>query len=234
MTEPRKYIDQKMMKSAQRLLEASGRRYPISDQLPAEYLFSEILLRATQAVRGGLRFRRISFVGRRVQVRGKRQLSVGRGVSIGDDTTIDARSIMGVTLRAGSRLGRRGIITSTSHLSLMGKGVEIGQRSGIGDFFHLGASGGVRIGDDVIIGPYFVVHSQEHRYESPDRPIREQGTIQLPVEIGDNCWIGSRVTLLAGTKIGPRTVVASGAVVRGEHAGNEILAGIPARSVRAI
>ena len=185
-------------------------------------------------MRGILRFRRVVFIGRRVRVRGKRQLSLARGVSIGDDTILDARGTRGLALSAGSRLGRSGIVTTTSHLSLMGAGVSIGERSGVGDFFHIGASGGVSIGKDVIIGPYLLVHSQEHNYTDSAVPIRLQGTTQAEVVVGDNCWIGSRVTLLAGTKLGPRTVVAAGAVVMGEHPGGQILAGIPAKSIRLI
>ena len=189
---------------------------------------------AQQALRGLLRFRRVVFIGRGVRVRGKRQLTLARGTSIGDGSVVDARGTRGVVLAPGSRLGRAGFVTTTSHASLLGTGVGLGERSGVGDFFHIGASGGVRIGDDVIVGPYFLVHSQEHNFDDASRPIREQGTTQAEVVIGDNCWIGSRVTLLAGTPLGPRTIVAAGAVVRGEHPGNEILAGVPAKAIRSI
>jgi acetyltransferase-like isoleucine patch superfamily enzyme len=219
---------------AQRLLQHSGRNYAISATIPAGYLLGEIAGRALQALRGVVKFRSVVFVGPRVRVRGKNRLTLARGVYIGDDTIVDARGTRGVSLAPGSRLGRHGIITTTSHLSLMGVGVSIGKRSGIGDFFHIGASGGLHVGEDVIVGPYFLVHSQEHNYLDPEKPIRDQGTTQSEVIIGDNCWIGSRVTLLAGTQLGPRTVVASGAVVRGAHPGNEILAGIPAKPIKQI
>jgi len=221
-------------KLAQKLLSASGRGYKISDEIPSSYLVGEILTRGTQALRGVLRFRKLVFIAPGVRVRGKRQMSLAKGVSIGSDTIIDARGTRGLVMASGSRLGRSGIVTTTSHLSLLGTGVTIGKRSGVGDFFHIGASGGVRIGEDVIIGPYLLVHSQSHNYEDTDKPIREQGTTQAEVVIGDNCWIGSRVTLLAGTKLGPRTIVAAGAVVRGEHPGGEILAGVPAKAIKSL
>lgn len=221
-------------KLAQRLLKLTGRDYAISKTIPPGYLVEEIAGRAVQALRGVLKFRKVVFVGPRVRVRGKNRLSLARGVYIGDDTIVDARGTRGVSLAPGSRLGRNGIITTTSHLSLMGVGVSIGKRSGIGDFFHIGASGGLTVGEDVIVGPYLLVHSQEHNYLDQEKPIRDQGTTQTEVIVGDNCWIGSRVTLLAGTQLGPRTVVAAGAVVRGIHPGGEILAGIPAKAIKQI
>ncbi|WP_368500496.1 acyltransferase [Rhodococcus gordoniae] len=222
----------RLLRVAQRLLQLSGRNYKISADLPAQYLVGEIASRGMQLLRGYLRFHTFAFIGSAVKVRGIDRLIIKRGVSIGSGTIIDARSINGVVLGEGSRLGRRGIVTSTSHLSLMGAGISMGPRSGIGDYFHLGASGGITIGENVIVGPFFTVHSQEHVFSDPSRPIRDQGTQESAVTIGDDCWIGSRVTILAGAKIGPRTVIASGAVVRGEHTGQEVLAGIPARSIR--
>ena len=219
---------------ARQLLRGTGRDYAIAPELQPADLLGEIFTRGTQGVRGLLRFRQLVFIGRQVKMRSRRRITLGRGASIGESSTIDARGARGINLGPGSRLGRFGIITTTSHLSLFGQGVTIGRNSGVGDFFHLGASGGITIGDDVIIGPYFLVHSQGHNYEDATIPIRKQGTSQAEVVIADDCWIGSRVTLLAGTELGPRTVVASGAVVRGKHLGNEILAGVPARQIKQI
>lgn len=219
---------------AQRLLARSGREYAISEQIPTAVLSGELVVRGTQLVRGILRFRRYVFVGPRVRVRGRSGLRLGRGVFIGEDASIDARGRLGVQMAPGSRLGKRGIITTTSHLSFFGEGLRLGAGSGIGDFFHIGASGGVHVGKDVIVGPYFLVHSQEHNFGDESKAIKAQGTTQSPVRIGDDCWIGSRVTLLAGAELGPRTIVASGAVVKGVHPGNEILAGVPAKRIKAI
>jgi acetyltransferase-like isoleucine patch superfamily enzyme len=218
----------------QRLLAKSGRGYTISDEIPTSVLSGELVARGFQLLRGLFRFRKYVFLGRRLRIRGRAGLKMGRGVFIGDDSSIDARGRLGIQMAPGSRLGRRGMITTTSHLSFYGEGLRLGAGSGVGDFFHIGASGGVHVGKDVIIGPYFLVHSQEHNFDDPTRAIKAQGTTQSPVRIGDDCWIGSRVTLLAGAELGPRTIVASGAVVKGHHPGNEILAGIPAKRIKAL
>jgi acetyltransferase-like isoleucine patch superfamily enzyme len=116
----------------------------------------------------------------------------------------------------------------------MGQGFSIGARSGLGDFCHVGAAGGVTIGEDVIAGSYVSFHSQEHVYEDPTTPIRLQGTTEQGISIGDNCWLGARVTFLDGTRIGAGSIVAAGAVVKGEFPPRSIIAGIPAKVIREL
>lgn len=53
------------------------------------------------------------------------------------------------------------------------------------------------------------------------------------VTIGDHVWIGTRVTILSGTKIGDGSVVAAGAIVRGEFPSHSLIAGVPAKVVRS-
>lgn len=219
---------------ATRLIESTGRGYEIDPAIPSRFLAGEVLRRGFQLLRGLLRTGRPIFLDSRVRLRGVRRRSLARGVSIGAGSILDARGSRGLVMASASRLGHYGILTTTSHLSLYGVGLELGQGSGIGDFFHIGGSGGVTIGRNVIIGPHLLIHSQEHEFADATRPIREQGTQQKEVFISDDCWIGSRVTLLAGTYLGPRTVVAAGSVVKGRHEGNEILAGTPARSIRSL
>ena len=54
------------------------------------------------------------------------------------------------------------------------------------------------------------------------------------IEIGENVWIGNRVTLLSGTVIGDNSVVAAGAVVKGEFPANVMIGGVPARIIKNI
>ena len=51
--------------------------------------------------------------------------------------------------------------------------------------------------------------------------------------IGDNVWIGARVTILAGVRIAPGTVIAAGSVVtRSIEEPDMIVGGIPARIIK--
>ena len=53
-----------------------------------------------------------------------------------------------------------------------------------------------------------------------------------PITIGNNCWIGAKVTILDGTKIGNGCIVAAGAVVKGIFPDNVIIGGVPAKILK--
>ena len=115
----------------------------------------------------------------------------------------------------------------------MGTGFFLGARSGLGDYCHVGASGGVILGDDVIAGPFVSFHSQEHVHDRTDIPIRNQGTTERGIRIGDDVWIGARATFLDGTEVGSSSIVAAGAVVKGSFPPGSIIGGVRRRLLRS-
>ena len=50
----------------------------------------------------------------------------------------------------------------------------------------------------------------------------------LPVEVGEGCWIGGRCTILPGVSIGEGCVVAAGSVVASDCRAHGLFAGVPA------
>ncbi len=56
---------------------------------------------------------------------------------------------------------------------------------------------------------------------------------ELPcVEIGNDVWIGARVVILDGVKIGDGSIIAAGAIVTSDVAPYSIVGGVPARLIR--
>jgi acetyltransferase-like isoleucine patch superfamily enzyme len=55
----------------------------------------------------------------------------------------------------------------------------------------------------------------------------------LPVKIGNHCWLGQRSMVLKGAQLGNNVVVAAGAVVTRDFAGNTLVAGMPAKQISA-
>ena len=71
------------------------------------------------------------------------------------------------------------------------------------------------------------IYTREHDIDSPD--FAEVGG---PVFIDDYVYIGTRVTILPGVRIGRGAVVASGAVVTRDVPAFHLVGGVPAKFIR--
>mgnify|MGYP000091352893 CR=1 FL=1 len=70
-------------------------------------------------------------------------------------------------------------------------------------------------------------------FENPEKLIRRQGALPVnPVEIGDDVWIGTRVIVLPGVKLGAGCVIGAGSVVTRDIPPLAVAAGNPARVIR--
>ena len=69
------------------------------------------------------------------------------------------------------------------------------------------------IGDGTIFGENVKIYDHNHKYSSPDILIKHQGYTTAPIHIGNNCWIGSNVTILKGVSIGDNCVIGAGCVI---------------------
>jgi len=131
------------------------------------------------------------------------------------------------------------------HRSRHADGVSIGDDSGIyvDTDFLTGPAGRVRIGNfcsiggavfvtngTISIGDYaFVAH--EVTFTDSQFAVPFDGDdVELGPEtiVGENAWIGARVTVLGGSHIGDNAVIGAGAVLSGEVPAFSIAAGNPA------
>ncbi|WP_338874382.1 sugar O-acetyltransferase [Spirosoma sp. SC4-14] len=90
--------------------------------------------------------------------------------------------------------------------------------------------GGITIEDDVQIGPRVNLTSENHPLDPADR----KTVIPRPVVIKQNVWIGAGATILPGVTIGENAIVAAGAVVSRDVPPNTVVAGVPAKVVKAL
>jgi maltose O-acetyltransferase len=91
----------------------------------------------------------------------------------------------------------------------------------------------VVIGVGCQIGDLVTIFDCDFHEVTPSTRNQSPGEI-APVVIGANVWLGSRVIVLKGVKIGDNTVVAAGSVVTKSLPSNVIAAGVPAKVIREI
>lgn len=109
--------------------------------------------------------------------------------------------------------------------------VELGDNSGLG--INCNIMGKCVIGKDVMMGPDCVVYTRNHKTDDVTIPMCRQGFEEAkPVYIGDDVWIGGRVTILPGVHIGNGSIVGTGAVVTKDVPDYAVVGGVPAKVLK--
>ena len=90
----------------------------------------------------------------------------------------------------------------------------------------------VTIGNNVLIGPNVSLYTPNHAINADER--KEGYERSLPINIGDNVWVGGSVTIVPGVTIGDNTIIGAGSVVTKDIPSNVIAAGVPCRVIRSI
>lgn len=218
----------------QKLLQKTGKHYQIDSRIPDTLLIEMLVDRFVMKFRGILYLQKSVFLGSNCMVKNKKNIVLGKNCTIEIGTRIDGYAANKIQLGNGCKIGAYSLITCTSHLSKYGVGLQMGNHSAIGDFAHFGASGGIQIGDNVIMGSYISFHSENHNFNDTTKLIREQGVTSKGIKLGNNIWVGAKVTFLDGSVVGNNCVIAAGAVVNGIFPDNVVIGGVPAKILKTI
>jgi len=120
-----------------------------------------------------------------------------------------------VELSSLLRIGRGTRISSFTKVKASRGPLTIGSNVSIGtNCFISSDTGGVEIGDYTMIGPSVTIVANNYTYAKADVPMRMQPTTSRGIVIGSDVWLGARVTVLDGVRIGSGCVVGSGAIIR--------------------
>ena len=126
---------------------------------------------------------------------------------------------------AGVGIGKGSVIHMWANFFEPG-GIKIGEDTIIGDHVFLDGRAPLTIGNHVDIASSVMIYNSEHDLEKEDFLARVE-----PVEIGDYVFIGPRVIILPGVKVGKGAVVAAGAVVTKDVPDFAIVGGVPAKEI---
>jgi maltose O-acetyltransferase len=112
-----------------------------------------------------------------------------------------------------------------------GARVALGARSMLGENCRVNH---VEIGRDVLMAPDVVILHRQHGYERLDIPMRDQPMLESekPVIIEDDVWIGTRVIVMPGLKLGRGSIISAGAVVTKDVPPYSVVGGVPAKVIK--
>ena len=168
-----------------KLLKLAGKeKFHLDDNIPFSYLVRLCWKYGWMYICGFLRGYKGVFIGSKVKLYCKRNLSIGKKSKIRSGVKIDALSLNGVVIGENCVIGENIKIECTGSLEHIGKGVRIGNRSTFGSDCYFGAAGGIQIGDDVVAGQYIRFHSENHKYDDVTKLIKEQGVTHKGIKIG--------------------------------------------------
>lgn len=171
--------------------------------------------------------------GAHVALRHPHRIALGDNVVVSDGCILDARSD-GVDIAL--EIGADSILANNVMISCKNGSVHIGARAGIGaqTIVHAVSASTVQMGDDLIVGPAcYIAGGGNYNIERLDMPMAQQGLRQGEnTRLGDDVWLGARVSVLPGATVGSGSVAAAGAVLRGLIPERSICAGVPARVIR--
>lgn len=152
------------------------------------------------------------------QLMGEKYISIGKG------TTINK----GCILTAWDKYGEQTFTPS----------IKIGDNCCIGEYAHITACKEIIIGNNVLTGRRIYISDNAHgnslKEEIEIPPIKRPLYVKGSVVIEDNVWIGERVCILSGVRIGKGAIVAANAVVTKNVPPGCVVGGVPARIIKNI
>lgn len=168
--------------------------------------------RAVAAARWHLRH--VDTVGERVRLRGRPSITNLGCMTIGPRVQLISTmaTLELVTLPAGT--------------------LEIGERTLVNYGCSIAAAERVSIGAECLIGTHAIIMDNDFHRIEPER--RREWPESQPIAIEDNVWLGARVIVLAGVRIGAGSCIGAGSVVNTDIPPRSLAVGVPARVIREL
>jgi len=167
--------------------------------------------------------------------------AIGKGTIIAKLRRLDGAS--NISLGGGIYIGRDSIISCWSEINPDAR-IVIGNDCSFGEFNHISSCKSIVIGNGVLTGRFVYISDNNHGiylsenrcvdYQLNSPPHRRSIGIKGEVQISDNVWIGDKVSILSGVKIGESAVIAANSVVTHDVPPKCIVGGIPARVIRQL
>jgi acetyltransferase-like isoleucine patch superfamily enzyme len=110
--------------------------------------------------------------------------------------------------------------------------IEIGENTYVGAFSILGSYESIIIGKNVMIAQGVSIRDHNHKFDSVDMPMKDQGIEKAPIVIEDDVWIGYGVVINKGVTVKKGAVLGAGSVVTKDVPAYAIVGGVPAKVIK--
>lgn len=153
------------------------------------------------------------------------QVKIGKNVYIGDHVSLIVEP--GATLS----IADNSFIGESCYIKCFGGDITIGREVSINSKSFINGCGGVSIGDNTRIGTQSIIIASNHKFGEPDLLVKDAITKQ-GVSLGENIWLGARVTILDGVHIPDNSVIGACSLVSKTLNESGVYVGVPAKKIK--
>lgn len=123
--------------------------------------------------------------------------------------------------------GRGVYISKRSDINAVGGVIKIGSNVSFNKDCTLVSMAAITIGDNCKFGEMVSIYDHNHNLLKMNEPIALQGFNMHPIVIGNNVWIGGKVFVKSGVKIGNNVIVGANSTVTKDVPDNHLAYGNP-------
>ena len=152
-------------------------------------------------------------------------VKIGKQVYIGDQVSLI------VEKGAALHIADHSFIGESCYIKCFGGQIEIGRDVSINSKSFINGCGGVTIGDNTRIGTQSIIIASNHKFDDPNVLVKDAITKQ-GVQLGENIWLGARVTVLDGVQIANDTVIGACSLVTKPLTESGVYVGVPAKKIK--
>lgn len=154
----------------------------------------------------------------------KPQITIRQAVYLFNKYNFTRRKYIWLLKKSGAKIDKSCRINRPFFMD--NNNVEIGTGVFINSGCVLIATGGITIGNNVLIGPGVKICTANHALDPTER-LKGEGSLKS-VTIGNNAWIGAGAIILPGVTIADNCVIGAGSVVTRDTLPDSLYAGNPA------
>ncbi|MEQ1093521.1 acyltransferase [Acinetobacter johnsonii] len=170
---------------------------------------------------------RFRYFGKACTVDISGQVKIGQNVYIGDHVSLIVEQGAILEIADNSFIGE------SCYIKCFGGKVSIGKDVSINSKSFINGCGGVSIGDNTRIGTQSIIIASNHKFGEPDVLVKDAITKQ-GVSLGENIWLGARVTVLDGVTIADNSVIGACSLVSKSLPESGVYVGIPAKKIKSV